>query len=147
LLKSGFLADEAATIAAAHALAPALRPGDLIFLDGPLGAGKSTLARALIRALPLPDGSLNPQEPVPSPTYTLVQTYERALGPVGHFDLYRLSEPEEVWDLGLEDMLDGGVALIEWGERLGALRPEAALTLKLSDQGQGRWLEVIDARP
>ena len=81
-------------------------------------------------------------EPVPSPTYTLVQTYERDLGPVGHFDLYRLSEPDEVWDLGLEDILENGIALIEWAERLGPLMPKNALSLTLSDSGQGRWLQV-----
>ncbi len=136
------MANELATIAAAKALAPKLRPRQVILLDGPLGAGKSTFARALIQALPGPKGESCAQEPVPSPTYTLVQTYVRALGMVGHFDLYRLTNPEEIWDLGLEPILENGLALIEWGDRLGSLRPANALGLRFEDQGQGRHLYV-----
>ncbi len=142
LLESQFLADEAATIAAAAALAPYLRTGQTLLLQGDLGAGKSTFARALIRALPLADGSLAPDEIVPSPTFTLLQTYDRALGPVYHFDLYRLSDPEEVWELGWEEAQAEGLSLIEWPQRLGPLRPKGALSLSLSHQGEGRWLEV-----
>ncbi len=136
------MASEAATIAAAKALAPKLHTRQIILLDGPLGAGKSTFARALIQALPGPKGQSCAQEPVPSPTYTLVQTYERALGTVGHFDLYRLTDPEEIWELGLEPILENGLALIEWGDRLGPLRPATALTLRFEDRGQGRYLHV-----
>ena len=146
VLESQFLPDEAATIAAAQALAPHLGVGDVLLLSGPLGAGKSTFARSLIRTLPAVDGTLRLEETVPSPSYTLVQTYERALGPVGHFDLYRLSTPEEVWDLGFEDFLEQGLAVIEWAERLGPLTPPRALTLTFSDQGTGRYLCVRDTR-
>ena len=123
MLKGQFLKDEAATIAAAQALAGDLKHGDLIALEGDLGAGKSTFARALIRALPLADGSLNPEEEVPSPTYTLCQTYERAVGQVAHFDLYRLSEPEEALNWGFEEALGDGLVLLEWPQRLGPLLP------------------------
>lgn len=141
-----FLKDEAATIAAAQRLAPALNSGDMVLLSGDLGTGKSTFARALIRALPGADGQIYDDEPIPSPTYTLVQTYDRALGTVGHFDLYRLSEPEEIWDLGLEDILEQGVALIEWPERLGPLIPTRAIHIHLKDQGEGRCLAMRDQR-
>jgi len=136
------LPDEAATVAAARALAPSLSAGQTILLQGDLGAGKSTFARALIRALPLADGQVRPEEIVPSPTFTLVQIYERALGPVYHFDLYRLSLPEEVWELGWDEAQAEGLCLVEWPQRLGPIQPANALSLSLRTQGQGRWLEV-----
>lgn len=146
MLESQFLADEAATIAAAQALAPHLSAGQAILLEGDLGAGKSTFARALIRALPLADGSLAPDEIVPSPTFTLLQTYERGLGPVYHFDLYRLSDPEEVWELGWEEAQADGLSLIEWPQRLGPLRPKSSLALNLRTEGEGRYLKIDDQR-
>ena len=146
MLEDKFLADEAATIAAAQALAGALKTGDLVALEGDLGAGKSTFARALIRALPLSDGSLAPEEEVPSPTYTICQTYERAIGQVAHFDLYRLSEPEEALELGFEEALSEGIALVEWPQRLGHLLPAERLHLTLEMQGAGRHLAICDQR-
>ena len=150
--KSRFLADEAATIASAQGLAPQLTAGQTLLLEGDLGAGKSTFARAVIRALPLADGSLASDEIVPSPTFTLVQVYERALGPVYHFDLYRLKDPGEVWELGWEEAQTEGLRLIEWPQRLGHLTPKGALTLRFLYQVEGRWLEIHagttgDARP
>ncbi|MGB0785670.1 MAG: tRNA (adenosine(37)-N6)-threonylcarbamoyltransferase complex ATPase subunit type 1 TsaE [Alphaproteobacteria bacterium] len=144
MLKSCFLVNEAATIKAGQILAKNLERGRIVLLNGPLGIGKSTFARAVIRALPNLNGVAMVDEIVPSPTYTLVQTYERAVGTVGHFDLYRLNEPEEIWDLGLEDVLQDGVALIEWASRLGPLTPKHALTLTFKDQGQGRFLHVLE---
>ena len=91
------LPDEAATQALGRAVARALQAGEAVCLTGPLGAGKSTLARALIRALTSPD------EEVPSPTFTLVQLYEGARLNVAHFDLYRLAAPEEAYELGLDE--------------------------------------------
>src|SRR3546814_13591165 len=82
-----------------------------------LGAGKTALARALIRALPGPAGAA--AEEVPSPTFTLVQIYERRPAPVWHFDLYRLDSAAEVEELGFSEALAGGLALVEWPERLG----------------------------
>jgi tRNA threonylcarbamoyladenosine biosynthesis protein TsaE len=118
------LEDAAATEALARALAARAEAGDCFLLLGDLGAGKSLFARAFIRALP-------PQsdEEIPSPTFTLVQIYEKFLGPLYHFDLYRLEHPEEANELGLEEALDRGLCLIEWPERLGPFQPEGALSV------------------
>ncbi|WP_417693966.1 tRNA (adenosine(37)-N6)-threonylcarbamoyltransferase complex ATPase subunit type 1 TsaE [Roseibium sp.] len=105
------LANEAATVALAEDLAACLAPGDLICLSGDLGAGKSTLVRALLRAF-ADDDELE----VPSPTFTLVQSYELPRFAISHFDLYRLEEPEEVQELGLDELLESGAALVEWPE-------------------------------
>jgi tRNA threonylcarbamoyladenosine biosynthesis protein TsaE len=126
------LEDEAATQDLGVAIAAALRAGDAVCLTGPLGAGKSTLARALIRALTTPD------EEVPSPTFTLVQTYETADFPLSHFDLYRLSDPDEAYEIGLEEALEGGVTLIEWPERLEGRLPVNRLDIEISFVGEGR---------
>ena len=136
------LPDPAATEALARALAPCLAAGDILLLQGPLGAGKTHFARALIRALPGPPGSA--EESVPSPTFTLAQIYERDLGPakgcpVWHFDLYRLTRPDEVWELGWEEAL-AGLVLVEWPERLGPLLPAGALSITFAPDpaGEGR---------
>ena len=107
------LADEDATTRLGAGIAGLLRAGDAVCLTGPLGAGKSTLARGLIRALTRPD------EDVPSPTFTLLQFYETADFALSHFDLYRLTRPEEADEIGLDEALDDGAVLIEWPERLG----------------------------
>jgi len=132
------LPDPAATEALGRALAPLLRGGDVVALYGDLGAGKTALARALIRALPGPLGAA--EEEVPSPTFTLVQTYERDPAPVWHFDLYRIEDSSEVEELGLSEALAGGISLIEWPERLGAGLPAAALRISLAfgADGEGR---------
>lgn len=114
----------------------ALRAGDAIALKGDLGAGKSTLARALIRAL-ADDAGLE----VPSPTFTLVQSYETRI-PVHHFDLYRLSSPDELDELGLDDALAQGAALIEWPDRAGDQLPANALQVELIEQGAGRSARI-----
>lgn len=111
------LQGEADTARLGQALAAALQAHEAICLYGPLGAGKSTLARALIRARTRPD------EDVPSPTFTLVQFYEGRGLPIAHFDLYRLTSPDEAYEIGLDEALDDGAALIEWPERLDALPP------------------------
>jgi len=119
------LADEAATISLGQRLAALAQPGDVILLFGTLGTGKSTLARAFIRALTSDD------EEVPSPTFTLVQAYETPAGDVWHFDLYRLDKPEDSYELGIEDAFVDGISLIEWPERLGRLIPRRRLELTL----------------
>jgi tRNA threonylcarbamoyladenosine biosynthesis protein TsaE len=119
------LPDEAATAALAAAIATRARPGDVIALKGELGAGKTSFARAFIRAR----GSA---EEVPSPTFTLVQVYEPGGAAVWHFDAYRLRDPEEAWELGIEDAFRDGISLIEWPERLGPLLPARRLEIALS---------------
>lgn len=109
------------TSAAAKSLAERLCAPCAILLQGPLGSGKSVFARSLIRTL-----MQNEEEEVPSPTFTLVQTYEAAQGLLWHFDLYRLKNAEEVYDLGWEDALND-LCIVEWPERLGALTPRRAI--------------------
>ena len=119
------LGDPDATGRLGAAVAACLRPGEAVCLFGPLGAGKSTFARALVRALTSPD------EEVPSPTFTLMQTYEGASFPVAHFDLYRLRSAQEAEELGLDEALDVGAAVVEWSERLGERLPPDRLEVRL----------------
>lgn len=131
------LAGEADTAALGERLALVARPGDVIALIGDLGAGKTTLARALIRRL------MGPETEAPSPTFTLVQTYPAVGLPIWHFDLYRLENPGEARELGLEEAVDG-LALIEWPERLGRYLPGARLEVQLSFAGTGRIARLVD---
>ena len=128
------LPDEAATARLGAAIAAELKPGEAVCLTGPLGAGKSTLARALVRALTTPD------EEAPSPTFTLVQFYEGPRLSIAHFDLYRLSNPDEAYEIGLDEALDVGAAVIEWPERLaGRLPPDRLdVVIALGDDASGR---------
>ncbi|OLP60494.1 tRNA (adenosine(37)-N6)-threonylcarbamoyltransferase complex ATPase subunit type 1 TsaE [Xaviernesmea oryzae] len=113
-------------------LARTLKPGDCLALSGDLGAGKTTLARALIRAL-----AEEPELEVPSPTFTLVQAYATRI-PVAHVDLYRLGDGSELEELGLEEALADGICLVEWPERAEAELPANRITLTLSHDGEGR---------
>lgn len=133
------LADELATKRLGEDLALALSPGDCLALHGDLGAGKSTLARAFLRAM-ADDEELE----VPSPTFTLVQTYGLRI-PVAHYDLYRLGDPSELDELGLDDALDGGIALIEWPERALDDLPRDRISLTFAFRADGR--EVIFEGP
>ncbi|CAO3352386.1 tRNA (adenosine(37)-N6)-threonylcarbamoyltransferase complex ATPase subunit type 1 TsaE [Azospirillum melinis] len=123
------LPDEAATAALGRRLGAVLRPGDLVALRGDLGAGKSALSRALIRSVTHEDAE------VPSPTFTLVQTYDTAIGPVWHFDLYRLSGPDEVYELGWDDARAEAVAVVEWPDRLGPLLPPDRVEVTMEHDG------------
>ena len=119
------LADEAATEALAARVAAAAAPGDVIALIGNLGAGKTVFARAFIRV------RCNTDEEVPSPTFTLLQTYDSANAVIYHFDLYRLSHADDALELGIEDAFADGISLIEWAERLGDLLPADRLDVQL----------------
>lgn len=116
-------ASEAETAAFAIRIAGLLRIGDTLLLNGDIGAGKTAFARALIRA------RLGRNEDVPSPTFTLVQTYDHPTGDIWHCDLYRLSHPDEALELGLEEAFETAICLIEWPDRLGQDAPDTALSL------------------
>jgi tRNA threonylcarbamoyladenosine biosynthesis protein TsaE len=131
------LDDEAATARLGRAVARELRRGDAVHLSGGLGAGKTTLARAAIRAL------TTPEEEAPSPTFTLVQTYDGPEFPVAHFDLYRLDGPGQTRELGLEDAVAEGAVLIEWPERLAGERPSPdTLEVELVPAGRSRRARI-----
>lgn len=119
--------NEQQTAQTAADLAHTIKSGDIILLRGNLGMGKSTFARSLIRTL-----TGTPDLEVPSPTFTLIQTYETHIGTLWHFDFYRLKEAEEIYELGWEDALNGGIILAEWPERLGALLPSSYLDIAFS---------------
>jgi tRNA threonylcarbamoyladenosine biosynthesis protein TsaE len=118
------LPDENATAALAAHIAALARAGDIIALKGELGAGKTSFARAFIRAR-------GGTEEVPSPTFILAQMYELADATIWHFDCYRLRDPEEAWELGIEDAFRDAISLIEWPERLGPLLPTRRLEIAL----------------
>jgi tRNA threonylcarbamoyladenosine biosynthesis protein TsaE len=129
------LPDPAATERLAAIIAAETRAGDAILLSGDLGAGKTHFARAFINAL-----TTAPEE-VPSPTFTLVQTYEAQIQgeavEIWHFDLYRLKSPDETLELGIEEAFAAGIALVEWPDRLGGLKPREHLELHLAIAGGG----------
>jgi len=127
------LSGAAATEALGARIAAGLKAGDTVALEGDLGAGKTTLARAILTALGVAGA-------VPSPTFTLVQCYETDKFPVRHYDLYRIERAEELEELGLDEALDEGAILIEWPER--ARMPDDALTVKLTIDGDARLAEI-----
>ena len=135
------LPDETTTIRLAEDLAMCVKPGDLIALSGDLGAGKSFLARAMIRAL-ADDPSLD----VPSPTFTLVQSYDELDLPIAHLDLYRLGDESEMEELGIDEILKTGAALVEWPERGGAALPQPCLTVRIAVDGNGRTVTLQPSR-
>ena len=152
------LPDETATVALARSVAALLRAGDVVFLIGDLGAGKTAFARGLINALPPRDDSASGlgDDEVPSPTFTLVQTYERRPAPVWHVDLFRLERPEDVEPLGLDEAAGEAITLIEWPDRLGGRVPADRLEIRLSYgaaadarsvvlAGYGGWRERVAA--
>ena len=116
---------------AGAALAAVLQPGDVVTLTGPLGAGKTTLVRGVLAAL-------GHEGEVPSPTFAIVQPYDAARVPIAHADLYRLEDPSELEELGLEDQLLDGALLVEWPERAGEAAWPQALRLSLQPRPDGR---------
>ena len=135
------VAEAAATVAFATSLAKLAEPGDIIALRGTLGTGKTVFARAFIRRL------TEAGEEVPSPTFTLVQTYDAETAPVFHFDLYRIEEVEEVYELDIEDAFADGISLIEWPERMERLLPRNRLDVTLShDEKDGARKMILSAQ-
>ncbi len=123
------LASEEETMALGASLAPILRPGDVVALRGDLGAGKTALARGAVQSV------LGPDTETPSPTFTLVQTYDFPVGELWHCDLYRLEQPDDALELGLEDAFADAICLIEWPDRLGPYLPDDRLDLALTITG------------
>jgi len=143
------LSDEAALGRLAAAIATRARPGDMIALEGDLGSGKTSFARAFIWALQ------DVPEEVPSPTFTLVQHYDTKAGPVLHVDLYRIEDPAEIAPLGLAEALATSILLVEWPDRLADPGPTDRLTVRLEFgstpdsrqvalEGRGRWAGLVD---
>lgn len=142
------LDNEAATEALGTKIAGALRVGDSVLLSGPLGAGKTVLARSILRALGV-------TERVPSPSFTLVQTYETRDLIVRHFDLYRIERESELIELGLQEALAEGAIIVEWPEQAFGQIPDSALKIELCPirrevrtahlTGDNRWTDVLEA--
>lgn len=144
------LATEADTVALAMRIAPLLHAGDTFLLEGAIGAGKTAFSRALIRA------RLGRMEDVPSPTFTIVQTYEHSDGDIWHCDLYRLTHPDDAIELGLDEAFISAICLIEWPDRLGTDTPDNAavfafragdashsLSIKLHGEMDARFRQAI----
>lgn len=136
------LANEAETAQLAGSIAQTLRPSDTLLLSGSIGAGKSAFARAVIRYL------VGPETDVPSPTFTLVQMYDFGATEIWHCDLYRMTNADELVELGLDDAFEQAICLIEWPDRLGDLTPPDALHMQfqaqadhhiISASGSQRW--------
>lgn len=130
------LPDEPATLSLGAALSRALAPGLVIYLDGDLGSGKTTLVRGVLRGLGYAGN-------VKSPTYTLVELYAISGLNLHHFDFYRFSQPEEYLDAGLDEyFLGGAVSLVEWPDKAGDFLAPADLRIALSVDGNGRQVDI-----
>lgn len=130
--------DEAETSAFARKLSSFARKGDVFALYGTLGMGKSVLARGFIQ-------SLTGAKEVPSPTFTLVQSYEAPQFEIYHFDLYRLKSAEEIFELGMEEALYEGVCLIEWPDKMGAYLPKTCFNITIMPSENGRKISITSA--
>ena len=133
------LPNEAATLALGAAMAAHMEIGDTLALRGDLGAGKTTLARGLI-------ATLSGETDVPSPTYTLVQTYDTPKGELWHGDMYRLERPQDCIELGLEDAFLDCICVIEWPNKLGSFLPEMCINITITFDGAGRVARIKGAK-
>lgn len=133
------IVNQAGTKSLARTLASMAKPRDVILLYGDLGMGKTVFSRAFVQSLTSPD------EDVPSPTFTLVQLYDTDKGTIWHFDLYRLKQPDEVYELGFEEALSDGISLIEWPERAERLYPRNRLEIRITagDASDERRIALI----
>ena len=141
------LPDAAATAALGRRIAHELKKGDCVAMEGDLGAGKTTLARAILEELGV-------RETVPSPTFTLVQSYETKRLSVHHYDFYRIENEREIEELGFEETLGQGAVLVEWPERARSVLPAAALRIRLEPvsetarrataSGSDRWTGFLE---
>lgn len=131
---------EADTVLLGERVAKIAQKGDIFALNGTLGMGKSVFCRAFIQ-------SLVGKTEVPSPTFTLLQTYDAPNFEIYHFDLYRLKSPDEIFELGMEEAMYQGVCLIEWPEKMGGYLPRRAITVTISPQENGRLFEFYVTEP
>lgn len=126
--------DEKAMKSLAQSIGKTVSPGNVILLHGQVGAGKTTFARALVSSI-----LLEPED-IPSPTFTLVQTYDTSRGPLWHCDLYRIGSTSEIEELGLLEAFETAICLVEWPDILGDMTPESALSLTFEGSGDNRVL-------
>ncbi|MBP3346934.1 MAG: tRNA (adenosine(37)-N6)-threonylcarbamoyltransferase complex ATPase subunit type 1 TsaE [Alphaproteobacteria bacterium] len=133
-----FSPDEASTVIFGRKLAQMAKQGDVFALFGTLGMGKSVLARAFIQ-------SLTGTEEVPSPTFTLVQSYDAPDFEIFHYDLYRIKSPEEIFEIGMEEAVYQGVSLIEWPEMMGGYLPRNCFRVEITPQKDGRKITISTA--
>ena len=133
--KEIFCKTEADTISLAEKIAEKAKKGDIFALYGTLGMGKSVFARAFIQ-------KLCGVEDVPSPTFTLLQTYSCQKGDIYHYDLYRLKHPDEVFELGIEDAIYNGISLIEWPEKMGGYLPKDVFKVNIVPYSNGRKIII-----
>lgn len=131
-----YSSSESETIKLGRRLAELAKKGDIFALFGTLGMGKSVLSRAFIQ-------SFMGEIEVPSPTFTLLQTYETSKFEIYHFDLYRLKDPDEIFELGMEEAMYNGVSLIEWPEKMGGYLPKHAIRIELTPKNNGRLITFI----
>ena len=127
---------EQETISFAKKFAKTLKGNEIIALWGTLGMGKTVFVKAIIQEL------TGRKEEVPSPTFTLLQTYDSPIGEIFHFDFYRLKNPEEAYEIGIEDAFESGICLIEWPEKIGGLLPKHAINIHFEMTNKGRKISV-----
>lgn len=139
-MASHTIQSEAETADIARAFACTLKKGDVVAFYGALGAGKTTFIRGVIQSLTTPDAD------VPSPTFTLLQTYDTPRFPIHHFDMYRLKNQAEAYELGIEDAFADGVSLIEWPERVASLLPRPHMRIDIEIKGSKRHIHIREVQ-